>query len=69
MGSFNKKYIIREAETILEECNNKLLEKRTDNNLVTNLQVRNKKLKRSNALLKLTSIFLIIIMIVLLILK
>ena len=68
MGNFNKKYIIREAETILEECNKKLLEKGNDSNLVINLKVKNQKLKRKNTFWKLISIFLILVMLALLIL-
>lgn len=48
MGSFNKKYIIREAECILEECNKKINNRDNSKNKIMSLTVKNKRLKRKN---------------------
>lgn len=46
MGNFNRKYIIREAESILEECNKKFLIEKNDKNKIINLKIQNKRQKR-----------------------
>ena len=46
MGNFNRKYIIREAESILEECNKKFSSEKNDKNKILNLKIQNKRQKR-----------------------
>lgn len=52
MGNFNKRYIIREAESILEECNRKIHDY-NDKTKIINLKIKNKRLKRKNLFWKL----------------
>lgn len=59
MSSFNKRYIIREAEEILEECNNKIKDRKT-NKKISALMKKNKNLKIKNIFWKIcTGIMLI----------
>ena len=51
MGSFNKKYIVREAEYILEECRKKTYGDNKQNSIIK-LKLINKRLKRKVLLLK-----------------
>lgn len=46
MGNFNKKYIIKEAESILQECNRKICLTNSDKNKMMILKIKNKKQKR-----------------------
>ncbi|MBR3134205.1 MAG: hypothetical protein IKG56_01940 [Clostridia bacterium] len=62
MGNYDKKYIIREAEIILEECNKKVL-KNNDKNRIIKLKVINKRLKRRIIFWKVCSAILIVLFI------
>ena len=65
MGSFNKRFIIREAEEILAECNRKISNK--DEIKIKELKNKNKKLKRKNVFWKICFsivMFLFVMMIV-----
>lgn len=60
MGNFNKKYIIREAEYILAECNRKLSNNEEKSKLQT-LKTKCKKLRKRNAFWKVcTAVFAIL---------
>lgn len=55
MGNFDKKYIIREAEYILSECNKKLKNNNNNDNSknkLENLKIKYKKLQRRNKIWK-----------------
>ena len=57
MGNFNKRYIIREAECILAECNKKL-SGNSDKSKIETLKTKCKKLQRRNAFWKVcTAVF------------
>ncbi len=62
MGNFEKKYIIREAENILEECNKKVF-KNNEKNIIIKLKVINKRLKRRIAFWKACTVIMIILLI------
>ncbi len=51
MGSFDKKYIVRKAENILEECNENL-DSKFEKNKMFELKKECKKLKRKNVFWK-----------------
>lgn len=63
MGSFNKKYIIREAEYIIEECRKKINKDNKQNNIIK-LKIINKKLKRKIFLQKIEITVLSIICVI-----
>lgn len=56
MGNFNKKFIVSEAENILNQCNKELIESE-ERIIVSELKSKNKKLKRTNIILKLVLLF------------
>lgn len=64
MGNFNKKIIIKEAESILQECFEKY-DQQELNNKVKVLKIKNQKLKRKNKIWQIISACLLIIMLVL----
>ena len=64
MGSFDKKYIIREAENILQQCNKKYINKASEKNKIINLKVINKKQKRKTMFWKFCSFTLATIVVI-----
>ena len=50
MGNFNKKFIVSEAENILNQCNKELVQSE-EKIIVAELKKENKKLKRTNTIL------------------
>ena len=60
MGNFNKKYIIREAENILQQCDSLYSVNKVNKNQVMKLKVLNKKLKRRLLLSRIIIVGLII---------
>ena len=63
MGNFNKKYIVREAEYILEECRKKSYSDNKQNSIIK-LKIINKRLKRKILFLKVGITILSIISII-----
>ena len=63
MGNFNKKYIIEEAESILNKCG-KQIEESENNVKYFMLKNKNKVLKRKNIIWKISTIVLAIILII-----
>lgn len=51
MGNFDKRFVIKEAESILKQCNKKY-PGQNDKNKIIELKTKNKKLKRKNTILK-----------------
>ena len=56
MGNINKKYIIREAENILEECRKKGRNYNVEKNKIIKLKIYNKRLKRKLLIWRICSI-------------
>lgn len=69
MGNINKKYIIREAENILEECRKKSTYDNSDKNKIIKLKVHNNRLKRKNLLLKICLFSLTLMLLVIMCIK
>lgn len=65
MGSFNKRFVIREAENILEECNRKNNKKQIKT--INELTTKNKKLKRMNIFWKICTSVVTILFIMMII--
>ena len=62
MGSFNRRFIITEAENILEQCNiNNTLENKTK---TIKLKILNKRLKRKITFLRICNFILISLLII-----
>lgn len=65
MGGFNKRFVIREAESILEECNRKNNRKQIRD--INELKNKNKKLKRMNIFWKICTCLVTILLIMMII--
>ena len=64
MGNFNKKYIIREAENIIANCNKKSFNKTNDKNKIINLKIQNKKQKRKILFWRIITLILLFVLLV-----
>ena len=64
MGNFNRKYIIREAESILEECNKKFSIEKNDKNKIINLKIQNKRQKRKIVFWRIVSGILLVLFVI-----
>lgn len=61
MGNFNKKFIVVEAENILNQCNEELT-KSKQHIMISELKKTNKKLKKKNTFWKVSTSILAVIM-------
>lgn len=61
MGNFNKKFIVVEAENILNQCNEELT-KSKQQIMISELKKTNKKLKKKNTFWKVSTSILAVIM-------
>ena len=51
MGNFDKRFVIKEAENVLKQCNKKYTSQ-NDKNKIIELKIKYKKLKRKNNILR-----------------